>query len=53
MGGGLDCKVVNFTTIERFHGAIMYSRPNGNTNPDIDPSDFGYADSRGSERAVP
>jgi hypothetical protein len=44
MGGGLGatCDVVHFSSLERFHSAIMYSRPRGNLDVDSDPPDFTF-----------
>lgn len=32
----------NYTTSELFHASIIYARPAGNSDPDVDPTNFGF-----------
>jgi hypothetical protein len=32
----------DMTDPEKYHAAIIYSRPVGNADPDVDPSDFRF-----------
>jgi hypothetical protein len=48
----LPCARTRFTDEEQLHARIAYSRPNGNSDVDVDPSTFGAATSDGPPPAV-
>ena len=39
-GIGTTCTEAHFSSMERFHSQMMYKRPFGNADPDIDPPEF-------------